>query len=234
MKKVIHRSEDRGFADHGWLKARHSFSFGTYYRPDRSHFGLLRVLNDDEVAPGMGFGAHPHDNMEIVTVPLEGVVAHRDSMGHEEKIVPGEVQAMSAGTGITHSEYNASDVEVLRLLQLWVVPRDQGIEPQYDQKKFDLAAGEFTTLVSPDGRNSSLRINQDAIFSRGVLSAGSTTMYQIQFEGNGVYLFVIDGEIIVDEEVLGKRDAAGIWDTEHIEITSSVAADILCVEVPMM
>ena len=234
MTKVIHRADERGFADHGWLKARHSFSFAGYYRPDRMNFGLLRVLNDDEIAPGMGFGTHPHENMEIVTVPLEGAVAHRDSMGHEEAISAGEIQAMSAGSGITHSEFNASNSDTLKLLQLWVMPARQNVTPRYDQKKVDLRADSFTTLVSPDGREDSLRINQDAIFSRGVFSKGIGAAYDIQFSGNGVYFFVISGRVEVDGESLGPRDAMGISGVDAITFKSDVTSDILCVEVPMI
>jgi len=234
MKKVIHRAADRGSADHGWLKARHSFSFAGYHRPDRMSFGLLRVLNDDEIAPGMGFGTHPHDNMEIVTVPLEGAVAHRDSMGHEETISAGEIQAMSAGSGITHSEYNASASDTLRLLQLWVMPARQNVTPQYDQKKFDLDRDVFTTLVSPDGREGSLQINQNAIFSRGVFSEATETSYGIQFPGNGIYLFIIAGDVLIDGETLGPRDAVGITDTDSATFVCGADSDILCVEVPMM
>lgn len=234
MNRIIHPADDRGFADHGWLKARHSFSFADYYRPDRMSFGLLRVLNDDEIAPGMGFGTHPHNNMEIVTVPLHGALVHRDSMGHEETVSAGEIQAMSAGSGITHSEYNASDSETLRLLQLWVLPREQNVTPQYDQKKFDLGSDVFTTLVSPDGRSGSLRISQDAIFSRGVFSAGLEAAYDLQIPGNGMYLFIISGRVSIDGENLGPRDAVGITETESVSFVSEAASDILCIEVPMM
>ena len=233
MNKIIHRANDRGFADHGWLKARHSFSFANYYKPDRMNFGLLRVLNDDEIAPGMGFGTHPHDNMEIVTIPLEGAIAHRDSMGHEEVVSAGEIQAMSAGSGITHSEYNASKSEPVKLLQLWVMTRDQNITPQYDQKKIELVPDVFTTLVSPDGRDRSLRINQDAVFSRGIFSAGTEVTYEIQFPGNGVYFFIISGDVTFDGETIGTRDAVGVTDTDSVTFVSDGASDVLCVEVPL-
>jgi redox-sensitive bicupin YhaK (pirin superfamily) len=233
MSNIVHLSTDRGYADHGWLKARHSFSFAGYNRSDRMNFGMIRVLNDDEVAPGMGFGTHPHDNMEIVTIPLEGIIAHRDSMGHEETLSPGEVQAMSAGTGITHSEYNGSKTDVLRLLQLWVIPRERGVIPQYEQKAFRLEPDRFTTLVSPDGRDGSLRISQEAIFSRASLSAGVHLPYEIQIPGNGVYFFVIDGKVTIDGERLGRRDALGLWDSDGTDLSCQEDADVLCIEVPM-
>lgn len=192
MQTSIHRADDRGSADHGWLQARHSFSFAGYYRPDRMHFGMLRVLNDDVIAPGMGFGTHPHDNMEIVTIPLEGALTHRDSMGNVHELRSGQVQAMSAGSGITHSEFNASDRDPVSLLQIWVSPKKRNVEPVYDQKSFEIAAETFTCLVSPDGRNGSLPINQDAYFFRGRFREGTSQSYTMQGPDNGVYIFMID------------------------------------------
>ncbi|MCH8277288.1 MAG: pirin family protein [Bacteroidetes bacterium] len=233
MQMSIHRADDRGSADHGWLQARHSFSFAGYYRPDRMNFGMLRVLNDDVIGPGRGFGTHPHDNMEIVTIPLEGALTHRDSIGNVHELRSGEVQAMSAGGGITHSEFNASDRDSVSLLQIWVSPKERNVEPVYDQKFFEIANGTFTCLVSPDGGDGSLPVNQDAYFFRGRFKAGTSQSYVMQSPANGVYLFVIDGSIEIADETLERRDAIGVWETSSIEFTASTAADVLFIEVPM-
>lgn len=235
MKKVIHPASNRGYADHGWLKANHSFSFASYHDPSKVHFGLLRVLNDDTIAPGMGFGMHPHDNMEIVTIPLHGAVKHHDSMGNEGIINAGDVQIMSAGKGVTHSEFNASANEFLNLFQIWVFPKIKNIEPRYDQKTFPAInrEGRFQLLVSPQKDNGSLWINQDAWFSMGKFAAGSTASYSLHTKGNGVYLMAVDGEIKVDGEVLNKRDALGVSDTDSLDIQIRKDADILIIEVPM-
>jgi hypothetical protein len=235
MKKITHRAVDRGFANHGWLKAAHSFSFGSYYNPAKSHFGLLRVLNDDIVAPGMGFGMHRHDNMEIVTIPLKGALAHKDSLGSEGVIKYGEIQAMSAGSGIQHSEFNASATEEVNLLQIWVFPRVRNIEPRYDQKRFDLAEREnkFQLVVSPDKSEETMWINQDAYFSLANLDVGTSIEYVLHKSTNGAYLFIIDGEVEVDGEKLGRRDAVGIFETGKIDITAHDQSEVLLIEVPM-
>jgi redox-sensitive bicupin YhaK (pirin superfamily) len=235
MKKIIHRAEDRGFADHGWLKAAHSFSFGSYYNPAKSHFGLLRVLNDDIVAAGMGFGTHGHNNMEIVTIPLRGTLAHKDSLGSAGTIEYGEVQIMSAGSGIQHSEFNGSATDEVNLLQIWVFPKQRNISPRYDQKRFDPAKGlnKFQTLVSPVKDEHSMWINQDAYFSLGDFERGMTFHYKVNITGNGVYLFVIDGEVEVDGELLSRRDAIGIMETEVVQIDVKADAKLLAIEVPM-
>lgn len=235
MKKVIHLASERGFADHGWLKAAHSFSFANYYDPQKVHFGLLRVLNDDIVAPGMGFGMHGHDNMEIVTIPLSGILAHKDSLGSEGTITPGEVQIMSAGSGIRHSEFNGSNTEAVNLLQIWVFPKERNIQPRYDQKQFDsnLAKNKFQTLVSADQEGGSLWINQDAVFALGDFQSGSTYTYTIKHPGNGAYVFVIDGSINLDITSLSRRDAVGVYDTEELSFAVQKDAKVLVIEVPM-
>ena len=235
MKKIIHRAADRGFADHGWLKAAHSFSFGSYYNPAKSNFGLLRVLNDDIVAPGMGFGTHGHDNMEIVTIPLKGTLAHKDSLGSEGTIEYGEVQIMSAGSGIQHSEFNGSASDEVNLLQIWVFPKERNIKPRYDQKRFDPAKGrnQFQVLVSPEANDETMWINQDAYFSIGDFDAGKEFEYQTKLAGNGVYVFLVDGEIEYDGEVLEKRDAVGVLDSERLNFKTIKSSKILIIEVPV-
>lgn len=233
MKKIIHRSNDRGIQDHGWLKAAHSFSFANYHDPAKVHFGLLRVLNDDIVAPGKGFGTHGHDNMEIVTIPLKGVLAHKDSLGSEGNIKSGEVQIMSAGKGIQHSEFNGSATEYVNLLQIWVFPKVRNIEPRYDQRSFDLEPNTLKTVVSPDDTVDAMWINQDAYFSMGDFSADQAVTYQIKHPGNGAYVFLIEGNAGIEDEMLQKRDAIGVFDTDEFKITFSADSKILIVDVPM-
>jgi len=236
MKMAIQRADERGSGDFGWLRTFHSFSFGRYFNPDRVHFGALRVLNDDRVAPGAGFGTHPHDNMEIVTIPLKGLLKHRDSMGHERELKPGEVQAMSAGSGVTHSEYNGSESEPVEFLQIWVMPATRNTAPKYDQKGFpaDQAHNSFTLLVSPDGREGSLAIGQSAYFSRGAFDAETSMRYSLRDRANGVYFFLIDGEVRIGGEGLRHRDGAGIRDTDSFEIEFVRDSDVLLIEVPML
>jgi redox-sensitive bicupin YhaK (pirin superfamily) len=235
MKKIIHTADSRGFQDHGWLKAAHSFSFGNYYDPKRTHFGLLRVLNDDIVAPAMGFGTHGHDNMEIVTIPLKGSLAHKDSLGSEGLIQPGEVQIMSAGSGIRHSEFNGSKTEEVNLLQIWVFPKERNIQPRYDQKSFETADAKntFKTVVSPESGSDAMWINQDAFFSKGEFEAGKSVSYIIKHPGNGAYVYIIEGEVKLADETLGRRDAIGIFDTEEFEISVTKDSVILVIDVPM-
>lgn len=233
MKTVIHKADSRGAADHGWLKAKHTFSFANYYDPSRIHFGVLRVLNDDWVAPTMGFGMHPHDNMEIITIPLEGALRHRDSMGNEGVIEKNEVQVMSAGTGVYHSEHNASSERPVSLLQIWVMPNAKNVEPRYMQKRFDAAdrQNQWQTIVSPD--KSGLWIHQDTWFSLGDFSKENTITYTLNKASNGVYLFVIDGSIEVGGETLSKRDGMGINDVNEVTIKAFSDAQVLLMEVPM-
>jgi redox-sensitive bicupin YhaK (pirin superfamily) len=235
MKTVFHSSNERGHADHGWLNAKHSFSFASYHDPSKVHFGLLRVLNDDIVAPGKGFGMHPHDNMEIVTIPLSGTLEHRDSMGNIGVIKPNEIQAMSAGSGLMHSEYNHSKTEPINLLQIWVFPKERNITPRYDQKTFSAAdkEGKFKTIVAPVRSEDVMWINQDAYFSLGKFSTASKEEYKLQHPGNGAYVFVIEGGASINGQKLGKRDAIGVWDTEKFQIDIEAGSEILVIDVPM-
>jgi redox-sensitive bicupin YhaK (pirin superfamily) len=235
MKTTIHRADSRGYADHGWLKATHTFSFASYYDPMRIRFGLLRVLNDDIIEPGMGFGTHPHDNMEIVTIPIYGELAHRDSMGHEQVIRPGEIQNMSAGSGITHSEYNASRENPANLLQIWVFPKEKNIEPRYDQKVFSEEGklNRFQTIVSPVKSDDTLWINQDSVFALVKISKETEVKYERMFKDNGVYLFVIDGSVNVWGKSLGKRDGLGLEGREEIIVKANEDSYVLAIEMPM-
>lgn len=235
MKTVIHRANTRGHADHGWLNSYHTFSFANYYNPERHHFGLLRVLNDDTVAPGMGFGTHPHDNMEIVSIPLSGSLEHKDSMGNRTVIRSGEVQIMSAGTGVSHSEYNRSQEEEVKFLQIWVFPKERNIKPRYDQKKFseEQKKNKFLTVIGPDKEGEVMWINQDAYFSLGSLDKDASVDYVINKSGNGAYIFVLEGEVEAAGEKLGKRDGMGVIETDKITIKASEKAEVLIIEVPM-
>jgi redox-sensitive bicupin YhaK (pirin superfamily) len=235
VKTVVHRAPTRGHFDHGWLKTWHTFSFAGYYDSNRVHFGLLRVLNDDIIEPGVGFGLHPHDNMEIVTIPLSGAVAHRDSMGSVSVIRPGEVQIMSAGSGLQHSEYNHSEEEALKLLQVWVFPKVKNIPPRYDQKSFAHPDqnGVLIPVVSPEKSGDTLWINQDAWFFLGNLQSGKTVEYSLHHNSHGVYLFVMDGKIVIGGETLGTRDGMGISEKNFVTIKSLEKTAFLLIEVPM-
>ena len=235
-KTTLHKANTRGHANHGWLNAHHSFSFANYYDPTRVHFGALRVLNDDTIAPGMGFGKHPHDNMEIITIPLEGAIEHQDSMGHKEVIQSGDIQVMSAGTGIAHSEYNANKDKPLKLLQIWVIPRENNVSPRYGQATLrpEDRINKLQQIVSPGPATEGIWINQDAWFHLGTLENGFQTEYQIKKKGNGVYAFVIDGDVTINGVSLNKRDALGISDTDKLSITADSAVELLLIEVPMI
>jgi redox-sensitive bicupin YhaK (pirin superfamily) len=235
MPAILHPSQTRGHGDHGWLQARHSFSFAEYHDPARMRFGLLRVLNDDIVAPGMGFDTHPHRNMEIITIPLSGMLAHKDSMGHERTLSPGEVQVMSAGSGLTHSEYNGSDSMPVNLLQIWIFPKVKDIEPAYDQRLFPAEArqNQWQLLVSPDGEGDSLTLNQDAWLSRVDLSAGQSITASKHDASHGLYLFVIDGQVTAGDERLHTRDAIGLEAVTDVSIHAMEDARVLSIEVPM-
>ena len=234
MKTVLHKAEERGHANHGWLDAHHSFSFGQWYNPEKMNFGKLRVLNDDIVKAGYGFGEHPHDNMEIITIPLQGALEHKDNTGGNGIIRKNDIQVMSAGSGIKHSEFNHSKDEDVKLFQLWIMTNKPNAVPRYDQKTFDEAdrINTFQTLVSPFG-NEGLWIYQDAWISLGKFNANQETNYTIKKNGNGVFIFVIDGEIEIAENSLNKRDALGVSETDTININIKKETEILLVEVPM-
>lgn len=235
MKTVLHKAADRGAANHGWLNAKHSFSFAGFYNPDKVHFGALRVLNDDIIAGGGGFPTHPHDNMEIVTIPLKGALQHKDSTGGEGIIEAGDVQIMSAGTGVRHSEFNASATEAVNLFQCWVFPKVENIQPRYDQRKFELAdrEGKWQVVVSPIEADKALWINQDARFLLTHIKAGHTQAYSNAFAGNGVYIMVIKGRVTINGTELNDRDALGVWEADSFDITANTDAELLAIEVPM-
>lgn len=235
MKTKLQRASERGSADHGWLKPNFYFSFAGYYDPHKVHFGLLRVLNDDFIEGGGKFHTHPHDNMEIVTIPLSGAVHHKDNTGGEGIIKAGDVQIMSAGSGVLHSEANASATGLLNLFQIWVFPKEKNIQPRYDQRTFDVKEREnkWQVVVSPREEDKALWINQDARFSLAKLEAGKTLTYENAFKGNGVYLVVIEGTVTVGDTMLNKRDALGVWDTDSFSISASADAALLAIEVPM-
>ncbi|MEJ7626418.1 MAG: pirin family protein [Ferruginibacter sp.] len=235
MKMTIHKAADRGGADHGWLKAKHYFSFGSYHDPANVHFGLLRVLNDDYIEGGGAFPTHPHDNMEIVTIPFTGALQHKDSTGGEGIIQSGDVQIMSAGTGVRHSEANASATEPVTLFQIWVFPKERNITPRYDQRTFDIneRANKWQVVVSPNEKDKALWINQDAVFALTKLDAGKSINYKTAFAGNGIYLVVISGSVEVNNETLQQRDAAAISESDVVTIKATEDAELLVVEVPM-
>lgn len=234
MQTILHKAGERGHANHGWLDSYHSFSFANFYNPDKVHFGVLRVLNDDTVKGGYGFGKHPHDNMEIVSIPLSGDLKHEDSTGRNEVIRQHDVQIMSAGSGIAHSEMNANADKEVKFLQIWVFPKEQNIAPRYEQKTFSPEArkNKLQVVVAPDNKEA-VYIHQDAWFSLGNLDEGFETEYKIHKPGNGVYAFVLEGEITVNGINLGRRDAAGIWDTDVLKLQSGTKAELLLIEVPM-
>ncbi|MBC2838973.1 pirin family protein [Robiginitalea sp. SC105] len=235
MKKIVHPSDSRGRADHGWLQSYHSFSFASFYDPQKIQFGALRVLNDDRVAPGKGFGTHPHRDMEIISIPLEGDLEHKDSMGNTAVIREGDVQVMSAGTGVRHSEYNKNPDREVAFLQIWILPDTAGVEPRYDQihlEPEDLANRWFTVL-GPRGKHDGLWIHQDAWFHMGRFDAGKRPGYQLKSPGHGLYLFVLEGSVEVADTRLSARDAMGIWDIQELELDILEDSRILLMEVPM-
>lgn len=235
MKVTVHKASDRGSADHGWLKPNYYFSFSNYHDPEKVHFGLLRVLNDDYIAGGGAFPTHPHDNMEIVTIPFTGALKHRDSTGGEGVIRAGDVQIMSAGSGVRHSEANESATDPVTLFQVWIFPKERNITPRYDQRSFDVSGriNNWQFLVSPREADAALWINQDARFALTKLDQGKALHYENAFKGNGVFLVVINGTIMLEEIRLGKRDAAGVENTEGFTITADEDSEILAIEVPM-
>lgn len=235
MKTILHKSSTRGQADHGWLKSNHSFSFAGYYNPERIRFGTLRVLNDDWIDGGQGFGMHPHDNMEIITIPLSGAVEHKDSMGNQGTISAGEIQVMSAGTGIFHSEYNAHKSSPLELLQIWLFPNERNVTPRYEQISItDLEKqNQLFQIISPNPEDVGLWIHQQAWFHLGNLSEGQEVSYTNKGKNSGVYLFVIEGNAWVDDVELNRRDGIGITETDKILIKASADTKILLMEVPL-
>jgi len=235
MKKIIHKASDRGHADHGWLNAHHSFSFANWYDPSKVHFGMLRVLNDDIVMGGQGFGMHPHNDMEIITIILKGALQHRDNMGNGSVIRPGDVQVMSAGTGVMHSEFNPSPTEEVNLFQLWVFPKDKGIKPGYDQKTFDPSEriNKVQTVASGFKKNGELYIHQDAAIALSKIEKGKSVTYNLSKTGNGAYIMIVEGTVEIEGEKLSMRDAIGISETENIIITAESDSEILIIDVPM-
>lgn len=237
MKSILYRASTRGHQYHGWLDTHHTFSFADYYNPERINFGALRVVNDDIVEAGEGFGKHPHDNMEIVSIPLYGDLEHKDSMGHKSVIRAGEVQVMSAGSGLFHSEYNSNKDKPLNFFQIWVFPNKKDVQPRYDQKAFDFLhnKNKLIQVVSPDGEDGSLWLHQDTWFNIGTFDKDSDIEYELRKKGDGVFAMVIDGEFNVDEQKLRHRDAIGIWEINSLKIKALTEnAKILLIEVPML
>lgn len=230
---ILHKANTRGHANHGWLNSFHTFSFAGYHNSERNNFGNLRVLNDDTVAAGMGFGAHPHDNMEIISIPLSGDLAHKDSIGSQEIIKQGDIQVMSAGTGVTHSEFNASKENEVKFLQIWLFPNKIDAEPRYDQLTFPEIRNELVQIISPNKDDAGLWINQDAWFHLGKVDAGFETTYTLKNPENGLYIFIIEGDVTIDSQDLNKRDAIGITDAIDVKIKATTNAEILLMEVPM-
>ena len=235
MNTVLHKAATRGHADHGWLNSHHSFSFANYYNPDRMNFGVLRVLNDDVVAPGRGFGRHPHDNMEIISIPLEGDLEHKDSMGNTSVIKAGDIQVMSAGTGIFHSEYNKRQDDFVRFLQIWVFPNQKNVQPRYDQITLEpqKLKNNFYQILSPNAEDEGVWVHQNAWFHLGELDAGKEQTYSLKDPSNGVYAFVLNGDVEIQGQELNKRDGFGVWNTNTIEVKATSKAKVLLMEVPM-
>lgn len=235
MKTVIHKAETRGNANHGWLNSNHTFSFANYYNPERMHFGVLRVLNDDVVSPGKGFGTHPHDNMEIISIPLEGDLEHKDSMGNVAVIRQGDVQVMSAGTGVFHSEYNKNSDKPVKFLQIWVFPNKKNVKPRYDQISLSNIEkrNSFYQILSPNQDDQGVWIHQNAWFHLGNFDKNNSEMYSLKDNSNGVYAFVLEGEVEINGEKLSKRDGFGVWDINEFHLNSITESKVLLMEVPM-
>jgi hypothetical protein len=232
---ILHKAATRGDANHTWLHSKHSFSFAEYYNPERMGFGVLRVLNDDKVVGGMGFGTHPHNNMEIISIPLEGDLEHRDSMGNVTVIKNGDIQVMSAGTGVQHSEYNKNQDRPVKFLQIWVIPNQRNVTPRYDQITLNPEDrhNRLQQILSPNLEDEGVWIHQNAWFHLGRLDKGFITDYQLKFPGNGVYAFVLEGDVSIEGQQLNARDGFGIWDTNKINIQADSDASLLLMEVPM-
>ncbi|MFC4817885.1 pirin family protein [Flavobacterium sp. GCM10023249] len=232
---VVHKANTRGNANHGWLQSFHTFSFANYFNPERMNFGVLRVLNDDTVSGGMGFGKHPHQDMEIISIPLEGDLEHQDSMGNKTVIRNGDIQVMSAGTGVQHSEYNKNQDEAVKFLQIWVIPNKRGVQPRYDQITLQQEDRHNTLqqILSPNADDAGVWIHQDAWFHLGKLDSNFVTDYTFKKEGNGLYVFVLNGDVTVNGHALNTRDGFGIWDVDNVSIKANSAAEVLLMEVPM-
>ncbi|NND33366.1 MAG: pirin family protein [Saprospiraceae bacterium] len=235
MESILHRANTRGHANHGWLNSHHTFSFANYYNPDRMNFGVLRVLNDDVVSGAKGFGTHPHKNMEIISIPLEGDLEHKDSMGNVTVIKEGDVQVMSAGTGVYHSEYNKNKDRPVRFLQIWMYPNQENVEPRYDQITLDpqKIRNELQQILSPNPNDAGVWVHQNAWFYLGEFEQGYVTSYQLNDNKNGVYVFVINGDVTVDDQTLNTRDGFGVWSRVMISLKADSHAKILLMEVPM-
>ena len=236
MKTVLHKANTRGHANHGWLDSHHTFSFANYYDPERVHFGALRVLNDDSVSGGMGFGKHPHDNMEIISIPVSGDLEHADSMGNIAVIRQNDVQIMSAGTGVVHSEKNRNHEKPVKFLQIWIIPKERNIEPRYEQKTFDPSAriNKLQEVITPIKGGEGLWINQDAWFHLGNFKQGNSSNYSFKQKGNGLYVFVLEGDVSIENQKLSKRDGLGIYDVDSVSIRADLDSEILLMEVPMI
>lgn len=236
MKTILHKADTRGDANHGWLHSKHTFSFANYHNPERMNFGVLRVLNDDTVAAGMGFGTHPHQNMEIISIPLEGDLEHKDSMDNVAVIKSGDIQVLSAGTGITHSEYNKNKDQQVKFLQIWVFPNQQNVTPRYDQVTLNTAdrKNQFQQILSPNPDDAGVWIHQNAWFNMTDLEQGKSLTYSVhEPKKNGVYVFVLSGDATINGQELNPRDGFGIWDTDAFEITANSNTELLLMEVPM-
>ena len=234
-KTILHEASTRDHADHGWLNSYHSFSFANYQNPERVHFGALRVLNDDTVSEGMGFGTHPHDNMEIISIPLEGDLEHKDSMGNTTVIKQGDIQVMSAGTGIRHSEYNKNKDEAVKFLQIWIFPNKKNVNPRYDQITLNEADrhNKLQQILSPNQNDEGVWIYQNAWFHVGRFDKEISADYHFKAKGNGLYIFVLSGDITVDGQQLNSRDGYGIWETDSVNIKATSDAEFLLMEVPI-
>jgi redox-sensitive bicupin YhaK (pirin superfamily) len=232
---IVHRAETRGHANHGWLDTFHTFSFANYYDRERVHFGALRVLNDDKIEAGMGFDMHPHDNMEIITIPLQGALAHKDSMGNGTVIKHGDIQVMSAGSGIMHSEFNSSHQELVQLLQIWVFPDKKNVVPRYDQITLNIEDrhNKWQQILSSNENDEGVWIHQNAWFHLGKFDKGMNVPYQLKSKENGLYVFVIKGTVNLNNENLNNRDGMGIWGVEHVLMRADSEAEVLLMEVPM-
>lgn len=232
---ILHKADTRGNADHGWLKSKHSFSFASYYNPERMHFGVLRVLNDDTVSAGMGFGTHPHDNMEIISIPLEGDLEHKDSMGNVAVIKNGDIQVMSAGTGIQHSEYNKNKDKTVKFLQIWVFPNKKNVTPRYDQItiKEEDRHNKLQQILSPNADDAGVWIHQNAWFHLGKFDKGISKEYALKAKGNGIYIFNLNGDLEVNGQLLNTRDGFGIWNVDKITLNAKTDGEFLIMEVPM-